>query len=261
MNIFSKIDRTKLAVLSCVLAVVIFLGINIFANTTFRGIETDLTQENLFTLSDGTRDILRKIDEPITVRLFVSKRLAELNPSHATYADRIRQLLERYVDLSGGKIKLELYNPQPFTDEEDLAVSFGMQGIPLDNTGELGYFGLAATNSVDDVERIPYISPDRENFLEYDLSKLIFKLARDKKPLVGVISGIPITGGPRVQGGQSWPILDQIREFFDVTTIMFNETHLPPGLDELLIVQPKGINDQLMYEIDQFVLKGGKALV
>lgn len=261
MNIFANIDRSKLAVLACILAVVTFLAVNIFANTTFRGLETDLTAENLFTLSDGTRDILKKIDEPITVRMFVSKRLVELNPAHATYADRIRQLLERYVDLSGGKIRLELYNPEPFTDEEDLAVSFGLQGIPLDSTGDLGYFGLVATNSVDDLERIAYLSPERETFLEYDLTKLIFKLARDKKPLVGVISSLPLTGGPRVQGGQPWPFIEQIREFFDITTISPNDTQLPPGVDELLIVHPNGINDRLMYLIDQFVLKGGKALV
>ncbi|MEX2311774.1 MAG: Gldg family protein, partial [Rhodospirillales bacterium] len=261
MNAFNKIDRSKLAGLSCVLAVVSFMAVNIFANTTFRGIEADLTHEKLFTLSDGTRDILKSIDEPLTVRLFVSKRLVELNPAHATYADRVRQLLERYVDLSGGKIRLELYSPEPFTDEEDLAVAYGLQGIPLDNAGDLGYYGLVATNSVDDLERIAYLSPERETFLEYDLSKMIFKLADDKKPLVGVISGLPISGGPRVQGGQAWAFVDQVREFFDVTTLAVSDTQIPPGVDELLIVHPKGINDQLMYAIDQFVLKGGKALV
>ena len=125
MNKLANIDRAKLAGLSVILGVVIFLSVNIFANTTFRGVELDLTEENLFTLSDGTREILNNIDEPITVRLFVSKRLVELNSGHATYADRIRQLLERYVDISGNKIKLELYSPEPFTDEEDLAVAFG----------------------------------------------------------------------------------------------------------------------------------------
>ena len=261
MSTFNKIDRSKLAGLSCVLAVVSFMAVNIFANTTFRGIEVDLTQEELFTLSDGTREILKKIDEPLTVRMFVSKRLVELNPAHATYADRVRQLMERYVDLSDGKIRLELYSPEPFTDEEDLAVALGLQGIPLDNTGDLGYYGLVATNSVDDLERIAYLSPERETFLEYDLSKMIFKLARGKKPLVGVIAGLPISGGPRVQGGQAWAFLDQVREFFDVTTLAVSDTIIPAGVDQLLIVHPKGINDQLMYAIDQFVLKGGKALV
>lgn len=261
MKYFASIDRGKLAALSAVLAVIIFVAVNIYANTTFRGIEADLTEENLFTLSDGTRDILKSIDEPITVRLFVSKRLVELNPGHATYADRVRELLERYVDISDGKINLELYSPEPFTDEEDLAVAFGLQGVPLDNAGDLGYFGLVATNSVDDMERIAYLSPERESFLEYDLTKMIFKLAQDKKPLVGLITSLPIAGGPRVQGGQSWAVLEQIREFFDVTTIALSDKTIPTDVDALLIVHPKNINDHLMYAIDQFVLKGGKALV
>lgn len=261
MNYFAKIDRAKLAGLSAVLAVVIFVSVNIFANTTFRGLEVDLTEEKLFTLSDGTREILTSIDEPITIRLFVSKRLVELNSGHATYADRIRQLLERYAEISGGKIKLELYSPEPFTDEEDLAVAFGMQGVPLSNTGDLGYYGLVATNSVDTMERIAYLSPERESFLEYDLSKMIFKLARDKKPLVGVLSGMAITGGPRVQGGEAWAFIEQIREFFDVTTLNPTDRSIPEIVDALLIVHPKGINEQLMYAVDQFVLKGGKALV
>lgn len=261
MKLFTQMDRSKLAGISCVLAVVIFMSVNIFANTTFRGLEVDLTEEKLFTLSDGTREILKDINEPLTVRLFVSKRLVELNPSHATYADRIRELLERYVDISDGKINLELYSPEPFTDEEDLAVAFGLQGVPLDNTGDLGYYGLVATNSVDDMERIAYLSPERESFLEYDLSKMVFKLANDKKPLVGLISSLPVAGGPRTQGGQSWAFLEQIREFFDVTTIALSDRIIPEDVDALLIVHPTGLNDHLMYAIDQFVLRGGKALV
>lgn len=261
MKLFTQMDRSKLAGISCVLAIIIFMSVNIFANTTFRGLEVDLTEEKLFTLSDGTREILKGINEPLTVRLFVSKRLVELNPSHATYADRVRELLERYVDISDGKIKLELYNPEPFTDEEDLAVAFGLQGVPLDSTGDLGYYGLVATNSVDDMERIAYLSPERESFLEYDLSKMVFKLANDKKPLVGLISSLPVAGGPRTQGGQSWAFLEQIREFFDVTTIALSDRNIPEDVDALLIVHPAGLNEHLMYAVDQFVLGGGKALV
>ena len=207
MKLFTQMDRSKLAGISSVLAVIIFMAVNIFANTTFRGLEVDLTEERLFTLSDGTREILKDINEPLTIRLFISKRLVELNPSHATYGDRVRELLERYVDISDGKIKLELYNPEPFTDEEDLAVAFGLQGVPLDSTGDLGYYGLVATNSVDDMERIAYLSPERESFLEYDLSKMVFKLANDEKPLVGLISSLPVAGGPRTQGGQALSLI------------------------------------------------------
>ena len=258
----NKTDRTGLAGISCILAVVAFLGFNIFANTTFRGLDIDLTEENLFTLSEGTKEILGSLDEQITIRLFVTKRLSELNPGHANYADRVRQLLDRYVDLSDGKIQFELYAPEPFTDEEDLAVSFGLQGVPLDNTGDLGYYGLVATNSVDTLETIPYLSPDRESFLEYDLTKMIFKLANDEKPLVGLISALPIAGGPGGPqgGGQAWAIVEQVRDFFDITTIAVSEADIPRNVDALMIVHPKGLSDQLMYAIDQFVLRGGKVL-
>lgn len=258
-----KTDRTGLAGISCILAVVAFLGFNIFVNTTFRGLDVDLTEENLFTLSEGTKEILSTLDEPITIRLFVTKRLGELNPGHANYADRVRELLDRYVDLSDGKIKFELYAPEPFTDEEDLAVSFGLQGVPLDNTGDLGYYGLVATNSVDTLETIPYLSPDRENFLEYDLTKMIFKLANDERPLIGLISGLPIAGGPGGPqgGGQAWAIVEQVRDFFDITTIAVSEAAIPRNVDTLMIVHPKGLSDQLMYAIDQFVLGGGKVLL
>jgi len=259
----TKTDRTGLAGISCILAVVAFLGFNIFANTTFRGFDVDLTEENLFTLSEGTKEILSSLDEPITIRLFVTKRLGELNPGHANYADRVRELLDRYVDLSDGKIQFELYAPEPFTDEEDLAVTFGLQGVPLDNTGDLGYYGLVATNSVDTLETIPYLSPDRENFLEYDLTKMIFKLANDEKPLVGLISGLPIAGGPGGPqgGGQAWAIVEQVRDFFDITTIAVSESSIPKSVDALMIVHPKGLSEQMKYAIDQFVLKGGKVLL
>lgn len=263
-NTASKSDRKGLAAISCVLAVIAFLGFNIFANTSFRGLDIDLTEEKLFTLSEGTREVLRSLDEPITIRLFVTKRLVELNPGHANYADRVRELLDRYVDLSDGKIQFEFYAPEPFTDEEDLAVSFGLQGVPLDNTGDLGYYGLVATNSVDTLETIPYLSPDRESFLEYDLTKMIFKLANDERPLVGLISSLPIAGGPSGPSGQrsqAWAIVDQIRDFFDVTTIPVSSTSILDSVDALMIVHPKGINEQLMYAIDQFVLGGGEALV
>lgn len=259
----SKTDRQGFAGISCILAVIAFLGINIFANTSFRGLDVDLTEENLFTLSEGTKEILGSLDEPITIRLFVTKRLGELNPGHANYADRVRQLLDRYVDLSDGKVQFELYAPEPFTDEEDLAVSYGLQGVPLDNTGDLGYYGLVATNSVDTLETIPYLSPDRESFLEYDLTKMIFKLSRDEKPLVGLIAGLPVAGGPsgpQGQGGQAWAIVEQVRDFFDITTIAVSETTIPANVDALMIIHPKGLTDQLKYAIDQFVLKGGKVL-
>ena len=159
-------------------------------------------------------------------------------------------------------MRVALFSPEPFTDEEDEAVAFGMQGVPLSNAGDLGYFGLVATNSIDDIKSIPYLTPERETFLEYDLTKLIYQLARQKKPRVALISALPLSGmmGPRAGQAPPWAVVDQAREFFDVVTVQPNDKSLPPGTDLLWIVHPKGLNDQLLYAIDQFVMGGGRAL-
>ncbi len=203
MDRIANMDRSTLGLAGIVLAAVIFFAVNIFAGAAFHGARIDLTEEKLFTLSDGTENVLRSIDEPITVRLFVTRRLTELNPAHAGYAERIRELLEQYVEIAAGKVRLELYNPEPFTDQEDLAVAYGLQGVPLDNTGELGYFGLVASNSTDDLKAMPYLSPERESFLEYDLTKMIFQLANPDMPTVGLISSLPIAGGAGPAKGRS----------------------------------------------------------
>ncbi len=255
-------DRSKLSVMGLLLAAVLFLAVNIFSNSTFKAIQLDLTEENLFTLSDGTRTALSKIDEPIKVRLFFSKILSEQSPAHATYFKRVKELLGQYVNISGGKIELELHDPEPFSDAEDLAVSFGLQGVPVTAGGDLGYFGLAATNSTDDRQVIAFLTPTRETFLEYDLTKMVHSLANPTRKTVGLLSALPVNGrpGPQVGGSGRWTIIDQINEFFDVTPITREATELPAGLDILMIVHPKGLKDDMLYAIDQFVLNGGRVM-
>ena len=124
---------------------------------------------------------LPKIDEPITLRFYYSTRLADEVPSYGVYAQRVRELLDQYVAAAHGKIRLEVYNPLPFSDVEDRAVAFGLQGVPLDVAGEQVYFGLAATNSTDDQQVIAFFQPERERFLEYDLTKLVHSLAFRKR--------------------------------------------------------------------------------
>ncbi len=129
---------------------------------------------------------LAQIDEPITLRFYYSNRLGDEVPAYGVYAQRVRELLDQYVAAAHGKIRLEIYNPQPFSDVEDRAVAFGLQAVPLDSEGDQVYFGLAATNSTDDQQVIPFFSPERERFLEYDLTKLVHcaRLSR-KRPSSG----------------------------------------------------------------------------
>ncbi len=260
----ASLSRSALAWGGLALAAVILLSLNLVSSVSLRNWQADLTQGQLFTISNGTREILRSIDEPITVRLYFSKRLGEIAPSYANYFERVQALLESYRDLSGGKLQISYLNPEPFSDAEDRAVAAGLRGTRLNAEGELGYFGLVATNSTDNQQVIPAFSPDRSAFLEYDVTKLINALANPKKHVVGVITGLPINGGKNPMNQQPtppWLIMDQLREFFDVRMLDQTLTSVPSDIDVLMIVQPTGLTQKAAYAIDQYVLGGGKALV
>src|SRR5579862_3432727 len=156
----------SLAALGLALAVVLFFSVNSLSDRFLRGSRADLTDQQLYTVSDGTKAVLSKIDEPITLKYFYSSRLGELVPGYGVYAQRVRELLLQYADLARGKIKLDIYDPQPFSDTEDQATALGLQGVSAEEGGEPVYFGLAGSNSTDDSETIPFFSQDREKFLE-----------------------------------------------------------------------------------------------
>ena len=140
--------------------------------------------------------MLRTIDEPISLRLYFSKRLGEAAPVYARYFERVRALLQQYNDISGGRVEFAVFDPEPFSDAEDQAVAAGLRGVRLNQEGEVGYFGLVGSNSTDTDATIPFFTTDREAFLEYDLTKLIFTLANPKKRVVGLMTSLPLDGGP-----------------------------------------------------------------
>jgi len=257
------LQRDTLSIAGIVVGFILLIAINAFSSVAFRGATLDLTQGGLYTLSSGTKQMLGHLEEPITLRYFYSQQLGEAAPQYGTYAARVRELLERYVGLSGGKLKLEVYNPVPFSDEEDLAVSYGLQGVPVNQAGEQVYFGVAASNSTDDEGAIPFFHPERERFLEYDLTSMVAKLANPKKKVVGLITTLPMQGQFMPQGGmqQPWVIMQQMSDRFDVKPIFDNAAEIPADVDVLMIVQPKRLAEPIRYAIDQYVLKGGKALV
>ncbi|OHC73822.1 MAG: hypothetical protein A3G18_00595 [Rhodospirillales bacterium RIFCSPLOWO2_12_FULL_58_28] len=257
-------DRSKTTMAGLGMAAVLFLAVNIFANITLNSLRMDLTEDKLYTISDGTRNVLGKLNEPILVRLYFSKVLGERSPAHAAYHSRIRELLEQYRSISGGKLQLELANPEPFSDAEDQAVAFGLKGMPVNSVGDLGYFGLAAVNSTDGKEVIAFFNREREQFIEYDLTKIIYSLASPDKKSVGLISSLPIEGARDEEGRQrsgAWIIANQIREFFYVIPIDPDAEAIPGNLSALMVVHPRGLAEKTLYAIDQFVLGGGKALV
>src|SRR5438477_2034887 len=169
------------------------IAVNIIAGR-FLTARLDLTGERLYTLSRGTRQTLAHIDEPITLRFYYSTRLGDAVPGYGVYAQRVRELLDEYVVAAKGKLRLEVYNPQAFSDTEDRAVAFGLQSVPLDTQGEQVFFGVAGTNSTDDQQVIAFFAPERERLLEYDLTRLVHSLAVPKRTTVGLISGLPLEG-------------------------------------------------------------------
>ena len=260
-----KPSRRATAAIALISAAVLFVAINVIAGHVLRSTRLDLTQQHLYTLSDGSKKTLARIDEPITLRFYYSPRLGDEVPSYGIFAQRVRETLEEYAALAKGKIKLELLDPEPFSPTEDRAVAFGLQGVPLDQGGDQVYFGLAATNSTDDQQVIPFFQPDRERFLEYDLTKLIHSLAFPKKTVVGLVTSLPLEGDfmAALQGKplEPYAIVDQLRQLYELRTLATEFDAVPADVDVLMIAQPQNLSDKTLYAIDQFVLRGGKALV
>jgi ABC-type uncharacterized transport system involved in gliding motility auxiliary subunit len=263
----ARLPRHTLAWASIGLALILLLSVNLFASSALRNAKADLTQQRLFTISDGTRAMLRSVDEPINLRLYFSKRLGEAASVYSRYFERVRALLQQYSDLSGGRVELAIFDPEPFSDAEDKAVAAGLRGVRLNQDGEVGYFGLVGSNSTDTDASIPFFTTDREAFLEYDLTKLIYTLANPKKRVVGLITGLPLDGGMNpmamMGGGRQLPpqmIMEQIRDFFDVKTLAQDVKEIPADVDVLMVAQPDKLTPEAAYAIDQYVLGGGKIL-
>ena len=257
------LTKRQRAIAGLGLALILLFAVNIFSNVVLRPFQLDLTENKLFTVSQSTKNIMAEIDEPVTLRLFFTKAMGEGNPAHAQHFVRVKELLQRYSNLSNGGIRLELLDAAPFSPAEDSAVAYGLTGVPYNEAGDLGYFGLVGTNSTDDVERIAYFPVDRENFLEYDLSKLVLGLSKPKKKVIGIISSLQFGGAGTVpdQNPDSWPIVQTVREFFEIRPLPTYIDKIPDDIDVLWIVHPRGFDDYALYAIDQFVLNGGRALV
>ncbi|MDH3915604.1 MAG: Gldg family protein [Chromatiales bacterium] len=242
----------------------LFLTLTILNAVVFRGIRLDLTENQLFTISEGTRNILTKIDEPVNLYLFYSDEAAENIPYLRTYARRVRELLQEFVLESDGRLRLTEIDPVPFSEEEDRASQYGLQAVSLGTTGDPIYFGLAGTNSIDDLEIISFFQPDRETFLEYDVAKLVYTLAKPQKPVVALLSSLPMTSGfdPATgQPRQPWVVASQIEQLFELRTLDGGLTAVDDDVDLLVLVHPKALSDQTLYAIDQFVMRGGKLMV
>ena len=259
-NKIRSADRAALAWGTVALSIVFFLAFNTLINTVFTSTRLDLTEDQLFTLSDGTREVLANLEEPIDLRFYYSEKFDEIGPDIARHSDRVRELLDEYSRLSDGKVRIEVFDPQPFSTEEDLAVSDGLQGLPFDQSGARAYFGVSGTNSTDDVDAIGYLAPERGPFLEHDLTRLISNLADPEKPVVAVLTDLPMQG-TQFDQYTPWLAIDGMRQFFDVKFLDKDAKELPDDISILIVAGAHTIQDELLYEMDQFVMNGGKALI
>ncbi len=262
--------RTLSAVISIVAVAAIVIGINMFADARLANVQVDLTQQHLYTLSPGTRQILGGLKDPVTLKLFYSRKLGAAVPSYGAYADRVRAMLQQYAAVAGGKVKVEYYDPEPFSDTEDHALAYGLQGVPVDQSGEQVYFGLAGENLLDDERTIAFFQPEREPFLEYDLTKLIYDLSNPTRPVVGVMSALPLDGDPRMmmmmnQGrsggaGQPYASTMLLRQTNEVQTVPTDAQAIDPKIQVLLVAEVPNISPPTQYAIDQFVMRGGRLM-
>jgi ABC-type uncharacterized transport system involved in gliding motility auxiliary subunit len=248
------------------MAILLFAAVNILSGVALGTLRADLTEDRLFTLAAGTKNVIKDLSQPIRLRFFFSESLSAERPPLRIYGNRVRELLEQYARRSQGNITLEVIDPEPFSDAEDRAVEAGMLPGPRDAAGRAFYFGLTGTNSIDSRAAIPFFAPEKEDFLEYDLTKLIYSLDNPKKPVLGIVSRLPLEFGPggmmaAMQGrSQPYTIFRQLREFFDARPINPDNVEIPADVEVLLVVHPFDLTPAAFYAIDQFALRGGRVV-
>jgi ABC-type uncharacterized transport system involved in gliding motility auxiliary subunit len=263
-------NKRTIGGLAGALGLVLFLAVNVFANATLRQFRVDLTKERLFTLSEGSKRIAADVAEPIRLYFFFARDAGRKYPEAGDYAKRVQDVLEEYVRHSDGNLVLEVIDPEPFSEEEDRAVREGLVGIPFGE--ETLYFGLVGTNATDDRQVIPFFGErtasglsfqEKERFLEYDLSRLIYSLANPQKKRLAILSTLPIEGGQgnpvMGQGVQPrWKFLDQVGTFFELVFMRPSDEEIPEDIDALLVIHPSELSETLQYALDQYVMAGGK---
>jgi ABC-type uncharacterized transport system involved in gliding motility auxiliary subunit len=226
----------------------------------------DLTAENAYTLSPGTKAILAKLDTPVQIRFYCTKNANAMPVFLSTYAQRVEDLLGEYRQASKGRIEVQRLNPEPDSDAEDSARLDGVEGQQL-RTGEKVYLGLSI-GMLDQKQSISFLTPDRERLLEYDISRAIARVMTAEKPVIGVMSPLPVMGQTnqmamqmRQQRAQPpWAFMSELMRDFNVKPVEVTADKIPDDIKVLVVIHPKAASDNLQYLLDQFVLRGGKLI-
>lgn len=262
-------NKQLLSTTGLILAIILFIAFNIVTTGNLKSARVDLTADNLYTLSEGTLNILDKLEEPITLRFYYTEQVAQELPTLKAYATRVQELLGEYQRAAKGNIKLQIIDPKPYSDDEERAKQYGLQGVPISGETDPMYFGLVGNNLLDGLERITFFQPEKEDVLEYDLTKLIYTLSNVERKTVGVLSALEVNGeeydplkgyAPSADAGGPWPVMNALRELFNVDVLPNDIRRIPSTMDVLLIIHPKDFSTDTLYAIDQYVLKGGKVI-
>jgi ABC-type uncharacterized transport system involved in gliding motility auxiliary subunit len=257
--------RSTLSGVTLLAIALLFIGLTVLFNYALRGWRVDLTQNHLYTIAPGTERILKSIREPINLYYFFSEKTAAQLPQSQlkAYGVRVREFLEELAARSNGKLHLHVVDPQPFSEDEDRATELGVRGVPVGAAGEHLYLGLAGTNSTDGHAAIEFFDPNKEQFLEYDVVRIVYQLANPKKPVLSWLSTLPMGPGFDPQTGQMrepWVIYSQAEQLFDVRTLEPGATRIDPDTNVLVLVHPKNLSPALQFAVDQYALKGGHIL-
>ncbi len=254
-KLFSKAGLVVLALITLLLVGLL--------NVSLRGARLDLTDDQLYTVSSGTVDMLQSLENPVTLEFFFSDKLTADLPQLRDFARRVKELLEEMAIKSGGQVTLKVIDPEPFSEEEDRAAELGLQSTPLSLGGPEIYLGLAASNANDHSEVIEFLQPEREQYLEYDVAKMLHIVGRDKAPKVAMLAGLQVSGGFDMQSRQptpAWMAISQLQQLFDVITLDDGFTNIADDVDVLILIHPPELQAPSRYAIDQFVLRGGNLI-
>jgi gliding motility-associatede transport system auxiliary component len=255
--------RSTLSGATLLALALLFIALTVLCNYALRGWRVDLTHNRLYTIAPGTEKILANIHEPINLYFFFSEKTAGQLPQLKSYGIRVREFLEELSARSHGKLRLHVIDPQPFSEDEDRASELGVRSVPVGAAGAQLYFGMAATNSTDGHAAIEFFDPNKEQFLEYDVVRLVYQLANPKKPVLAWLSSLPMSAGFDPQSGQMrepWVIYGQVEQLFDVRPLEPTATKIDPDVNVLVLVHPKNLSPATQFAIDQFALRGGHIL-
>ena len=242
---------------------VVFIALVFINNQLLSSARLDLTENQVYSLSQGSKQVLKEIEEPINLYFFFSDKASKNMTSLRNYANRVESLLSEYETFANGKLKLQMLDPQAFSEQEDQADQFGLTAANIGAAGEAIYMGLAATNALDEKKVIAFFDPQKEGFLEYEISKLIYQLSEPEPVNITLITDLVLKGGQNPMTGQvdpPWTFLTQLEELYTVEKLTSETISLPVNTDVLMLVHPKEYSDTLLFAIDQYALSGGKIL-